>query len=112
VVPCSWRSPGPYELAHDNRDAIEAALSLARWTADRVREAPHLHLVVEPQLSVVAFTREGWDAGDYQRFSDQLLADQVGFVVPSNHDGKPILRCAFLHPETTTDMVAEVLDLL
>ncbi len=94
------------------RDAIEAALSLARWTADRVREAPHLDLVIEPQLSVVAFTRSGWNAGDYQRFSDQLLADQVGFVVPSNHDGKPILRCAFLHPGTTTGMVAEVLDRL
>lgn len=77
-----------------------------------MREAPHLDLVIEPQLSVVAFTRSGWNADDYQRFSDQLLADQVGFVVPSNHDGKPILRCAFLHPGTTTDMVAEVLDRL
>ena len=36
------------------RDAIEAALSLARWTADRVREAPHLDLVLDVSASMAA----------------------------------------------------------
>lgn len=68
----------------------------------------------------------GWDPADYAHhltrrarglalwFSLAVygLADGVGFVVPSKHLGRPVLRLAFLHPDTTTEIVNEILERL
>ena len=43
---------------------------------------PNLKLVIEPSLSIVAFERVGWSSDDYEKWSDKLLADQIGFVTP------------------------------
>ena len=40
--------------------AVERGLTLAREAAHRIAEAPHLDLVMEPELSVVLFRRRGW----------------------------------------------------
>ena len=42
-------------------DAIETTLRVTREGAELVRSAPHLELIVEPELSVVLFRRIGWD---------------------------------------------------
>ena len=80
--------------------AMEATLKLAREVADRIKSHPNLELLREPTLSVVAFTRTGWGAEEYQKWSDKLLADQIGFVTPSAHRGQPILRFAIVNPWT------------
>ncbi len=94
------------------RDAIELSLQLARTTAEHVRAHPALTLLEEPELSVVAFTRDGWAKDDYQIWSDRLLADGIAFVVPSSHQGEPILRMCFLNPRTTIDLVDRILGTL
>jgi hypothetical protein len=38
-----------------------------------------------------------------------LLADQVGFVTPTAWEGETMARFAFLHPDTTLEMVDEIL---
>ncbi|MFD7733493.1 pyridoxal phosphate-dependent decarboxylase family protein [Kitasatospora phosalacinea] len=91
-------------------DAVEAGLRLARETAQLIRDAEHLELLHDPQLSAVCFRRKGWTHDDYYRWSRQLLADQVGFVTPTGWDGETVARFAFLHPGTTTEMVREILD--
>jgi aromatic-L-amino-acid/L-tryptophan decarboxylase len=91
------------------RDAVERVLSVARATAERIRALPHLELVREPELSIVMFVRSGWTADDYDAWSARLLEEQVAFVTPSSWHGEPIARLAFLHPETTLDIVDEVL---
>jgi aromatic-L-amino-acid decarboxylase len=91
------------------RDAVEAALTLARQTADLIEETPHLDLLRRPELSVVLFRRRGWSAEDYYAWSAKLLADQVGFVTPSKWEGETIGRLAFLHPDTTLEIVDEIL---
>ncbi len=91
------------------RDAVEAALSTARHAARAVDAAPHLELVREPDLSVVMFRRVGWDDADYDRWSEQLLADGIGFVLPSKWDGSTILRFAVLHPGTSPEIIDEIL---
>jgi len=40
------------------RDALDEKLDLARWATDRIREIPHLRIVAEPELSLVAFRFE------------------------------------------------------
>jgi len=81
-------------------EAMEQSLEVAKYTAKKVSEHPNLNLLCEPELSIVAFTRTGWTASDYQKWSDELLIDQVGFIPPSSHDGQPILRFAIVNPWT------------
>ncbi|MCU0506074.1 MAG: pyridoxal-dependent decarboxylase [Chloroflexi bacterium] len=82
-------------------DAIEATIALAREAADEIRRRPYLELVVEPELSVVAFRRIGWERDDYERWSDRLLRTGVAFVTPTRHRGETITRFAIVSPRTT-----------
>jgi glutamate/tyrosine decarboxylase-like PLP-dependent enzyme len=91
------------------RDAIEQVLSTARSTAARIRALPHLELVREPELSIVLFRRAGWTDSDYDAWSARLLEDQIAFVATSRWHREPVARLAFLHPETTIDIVDEIL---
>ena len=93
-------------------EAIEATLALARTGADLVREAPHLELVMEPELSVVMFRRVGWSAEDYQVWSDRMLEAGEAFVVPSRWKDEPILRWCIVNPLTTADDLRLVVDSL
>jgi len=92
--------------------AMEQTLTVAKQAAELVRAHPNLQLLFEPELSIVAFTRNGWSAADYQKWSDQLLADQVGFIPPSAHKGQPILRFAIVNPWTKISDISLVLDSL
>jgi L-2,4-diaminobutyrate decarboxylase len=83
------------------RDAVEESLTVAKSAAELVSAHPRLELLRQPDLSIVAFTRTGWGRDDYQKWSDQLLEDQIGFVTPSSHQGQPILRFAIVNPWTT-----------
>jgi glutamate/tyrosine decarboxylase-like PLP-dependent enzyme len=92
--------------------AMEQTLTVAKEAAELVRAHPNLQLLFEPELSIVAFTRNGWGAADYQKWSDQLLADQVGFIPPSAHKGQPILRFAIVNPWTKISDISMILDSL
>jgi aromatic-L-amino-acid decarboxylase len=91
------------------RDAIERVLTTTRAATERIRALPHLELVREPELSVVLFRRLGWNAADYDAWSARLLEEQIAFVAPSRWHGEPVARLAFLHPETTLEIVDEIL---
>jgi len=93
-------------------EAMEQTLIVAKQAADLVRNHPHLELLCEPELSIVAFTRTGWAPADYQKWSDQLLEEQVGFIPPSSHRGQPILRFAIVNPWTKISDIAMILDRL
>jgi glutamate/tyrosine decarboxylase-like PLP-dependent enzyme len=90
------------------RDAIEAVLAIARRCADIVEAAPHLDLIRRPELSIVLFRRRGWQWSDYQSWSARLLADQVAFITPTIWEGEPVGRLAFLHPDTTPEIIEEI----
>ena len=76
---------------------------------DSIKNHPHLELLLEPELSVVAFIRKGWQLSDYDAWSEQLLKDQIGFVVPSSHKGEPILRFAIVNPWTKESDIEAIL---
>src|SRR5439155_1097792 len=63
-------------------EAIEAAITLARDTAEEIRGRRYLQLIREPELSVVLFRRVGWDGPGYRRWADLLHDDQVAFIPP------------------------------
>ena len=93
-------------------EAMEQTLLVAQQAAELVQKHPNLELLCEPELSIVAFTRKGWASADYQKWSDQLLEDQVGFIPPSSHHGQPILRFAIVNPWTKITDIQLILDRL
>jgi len=89
--------------------AMERTMEVAKNAAEQVRNHPNLKLLMEPTLSIVAFERVGWTGDDYEKWSDKLLVDQIGFVTPSAHKGKPILRFAIVNPWTSESDISEIL---
>ena len=90
-------------------DAVERTLEVARDAARLVGECPVTEVVYPPALSIVAFRRIGWGPEQYKKWSDQLLADQIGFVTPSTHQGETILRFAIVNPRTTPEDISTIL---
>lgn len=93
-------------------EAIETTLAVARQAAAEIASREELELIREPDLSIVALRRRGWAAADYEAWSAKLLADQVGFVVPTSVDGAPATRIAIVNPRTTIDDIRIILDSL
>jgi aromatic-L-amino-acid decarboxylase len=104
-----WFSLAVYGVDAYTR-AIEEAIELARQTAAEIRSREYLELIREPELGVVLFRRRGWDPAQYTRWADQLLTDQVAFIPPSAWEGETVARFAFLHPQTSMDLVRQILD--
>jgi glutamate/tyrosine decarboxylase-like PLP-dependent enzyme len=90
-------------------EAMQATIDVARDAAELIKKHPRLELLYEPELSIVAFTRPGWNAAEYQQWSDKLLADQIGFIPPSADRGQPILRFAIVNPCTKISDIQAIL---
>jgi glutamate/tyrosine decarboxylase-like PLP-dependent enzyme len=104
-----WFSLAVYGVDAYTR-AIEAAIELAHQTAAEIRSREYLELIREPELGVVLFRRRGWNPAQYTSWADQLLTDQVAFIPPSAWEGETVARFAFLHPQTSMDLVRQILD--
>ena len=89
--------------------AVSRGIELARTAAAMVRDAAHLELVLEPELSVVLFRRRGWEPVDYQAWSDAALAAGLALVVPTMYDGETVFRLCFVNPTTTENDIESIL---
>jgi L-2,4-diaminobutyrate decarboxylase len=94
------------------RDAVEITLQVVREGAALIDAAPHLELIMEPELSVVLFRRLGWGPDQYQAWSDRLLGEGTAFVVPTGWNGETVLRIAVVNPRTTVADIQLLVDSL
>jgi glutamate/tyrosine decarboxylase-like PLP-dependent enzyme len=94
------------------RDAIETTLTVTRDGAKLIRDSPHLELIMEPELSTLVFRRVGWNAADYQVWSDRMLDDGIAFVTPTSWNGEVVLRVCIVNPLTSIDDVRIIVDSL
>ena len=92
------------------RSALRQNVELAHQIAVEIEKRPGLKLVRKPQLSVVVFEKEGWEMSDYEKWSEKLLADQLAFVLPSSLRGKAHTRFAIVNPQTSFELLVEILD--
>jgi L-2,4-diaminobutyrate decarboxylase len=83
--------------------AVESTLELTRAGADEIRSRPELELLAEPELTVLAFRRHGWETADYDRWAADLRADGTAFVMPTTVAGETVARLAIVNPKTTLD---------
>jgi glutamate/tyrosine decarboxylase-like PLP-dependent enzyme len=90
--------------------AVRAGIELARQAGEIVAAlGDPVHLVMEPQLSVVLFERAGWDRADWYQWAEQALADRLAFVTPTTWRDRPAGRLVFVHPDTDLDAVRRLL---
>ena len=54
--------------------------------------------------------RKGWTPDQYNAWSQRLLRDQIAFVTPTKWEGETVARFAFLHPDTTDELVTTILN--
>ena len=92
------------------RLAIAENIKLAHEVAEVIRKRPGLKLVREPELSIVVFEKKGWKLADYQAWSDRILKEELGFIVPSSHQGRPNARFAIVNPLTDLKLLVRLLD--
>ena len=72
-------------------DAIGRAVDLASDAAAIVRDVgPPVRLVMDPQLSVVLFERDGWTRADWDAWAASALADGLAFVAPTTWQGRAV----------------------
>ncbi|MGI9052591.1 MAG: pyridoxal phosphate-dependent decarboxylase family protein [Ilumatobacteraceae bacterium] len=91
-------------------DGVRAGVEVAHRTAAMVREiGPPLRLIMEPELSVVLFERDGWTRSDWDRWASAALADGLAFVAPTTWQARPAGRLAFIHPGADLDVVGQLL---
>jgi L-2,4-diaminobutyrate decarboxylase len=91
-------------------EAIETTFTLTQQAAEAIRARPYLHLLLEPELTVLVFRRHGWCGADYDAWSAHLIASGVAFVMPTRFQGKPAARIVILNPRTTQADIEMVLD--
>ena len=90
-------------------EAIGATLDLAAQAGEMIEKTPYLTMVWPQSLGICVFERIGWEASDYQAWTEKMLADGTAFVVPSRHDNKPVFRFCFVNPKTTISDVESIL---
>lgn len=95
-----------------HRDGIRHGLVMARAFADAIRACPTAELVMEPELGVVLFRRDGWGAAEWGRWAADLLTSGVAFVAPSTYRGEPVGRVVFMHPRTPHSVIEGLIDSL
>ena len=92
-----------------HRVAIRHGIELAARMAAALEASPHTDLIMQPELGVVLFRRDGWGRDEWAAWAAGLLRDQIAFVAPSTYRGEPIGRFVFMHPRTPLAIVDELM---
>ena len=88
--------------------AIRRGIELTRLAADRLGAVDGLSLVMQPQLGVLLFRKQGWGRSEWGAWAHRVLADGIAFVAPSTWKGEPVGRLVFLHPRTPESVIDEL----
>jgi aromatic-L-amino-acid/L-tryptophan decarboxylase len=93
------------------RDALDSALDLAAGAASKLRAVPGVEVMLEPELSIVAFRAQSGDADTEQALA--AINSSGRFHVSSTTLGsRTAIRLAFLHPRTTESELDDVVQIV
>lgn len=91
-------------------EAVDKAITTARAFADEIEARPGFTLLLQPELSVVLFTADGWTRDQYLEWSRVRARDGSWLVVPTTWQGEPCLRVCLVHPKTQIEALTAILD--
>jgi glutamate/tyrosine decarboxylase-like PLP-dependent enzyme len=92
------------------RSAVERTIEVAHGFAAAVRTREGFTLLVEPQLSVVLFTRDGWTFEHYAAWSRVRAREGRYLVVPTRWRGESCVRICVINPRTELAALEAILD--
>jgi aromatic-L-amino-acid decarboxylase len=99
------------------RDALDEKLDLARWAVEELRQIPHLEILAEPDLSLLAFRLAPPGVTDPEaldrlnrRFLDQINERKRVFLTGTLLHGRFALRICVLSFRTHLDRVAMAIE--
>jgi len=104
-----WFSLATYGTAAYT-EAVDVSIATARALAADIAARPGFHLLLEPQLSIVLFTLDGWTRDDYLAWSTQRAREGVALLVPTTWKGSPCMRICLVNPRTRQADVQSLLD--
>ena len=104
-----WFSLATYGTAAYT-EAVDVSIATARTLAADIADRPGFELLLEPQLSIVLFTLDGWTRDDYLAWSTQRAREGVALMVPTTWKGQPCMRICLVNPRTRLDDVRSLLD--
>ena len=104
-----WFSLATYGTAAYT-EAVDVSIATARTLAADIAARPGFDLLLEPQLSIVLFTLDGWTRDDYLAWSTQRAREGVALMVPTTWKGQPCMRICLVNPLTRLDDVRSLLD--
>lgn len=91
-------------------EAVESTLDTARAFARSVERRDGFTLLLEPQMTVVLFTVDGWTSDDYHHWTESRARDGVALIVPTTWRGTLCYRICLVNPQTTIDILDGLLD--
>ena len=91
-------------------DAVDSAIITARKFADEVAARPEFQLLLEPELSIVLFTRDGWTRLQYLEWSRRRAHEGHFLIVPTSWHDESCLRICLVHPCTDSAALSALLD--
>jgi glutamate/tyrosine decarboxylase-like PLP-dependent enzyme len=94
--------------ADAHADGVRRGVELATLAAERIAALSCAEVVLAPELSVVLFRRHGWGAVEWGQWARRLLEAGIAFVAPTTWRGEPVGRLVFLHPDTTVEIIDEI----
>ncbi|HAP78190.1 MAG TPA: hypothetical protein DCR14_19175, partial [Acidimicrobiaceae bacterium] len=92
-----------------HRDAIRVGIDLAKRFAAALRASEVAEPVLDPQLGVVLFRRQGWGRAEWQAWGRRCIDDGVAVVAPTTYRGEPVGRVVFMHPHTPESIIDELI---
>jgi glutamate/tyrosine decarboxylase-like PLP-dependent enzyme len=104
-----WFSLATYGTAAYT-EAVDVSIATARTLAADIAARPGFDLLLEPQLSIVLFTLDGWTRDDYLAWSTQRAREGVALLVPTTWKGEPCMRICLVNPRTRLEDVQSLLD--
>jgi glutamate/tyrosine decarboxylase-like PLP-dependent enzyme len=92
------------------QQAVEHTVVTARRFADEIVRRPQFELLVDPQLSIVLFTRLGWDLDHYLEWSRSRARAGIALIVPTTWRNQTCMRVCIVNPRTTIESLNAILD--
>ena len=89
--------------------AVRTSMTSTAYAVQQLESIAGIEVVMQPELTVVLFRKQGWDRSRWQQWSRDLLDRGTAFVAPTTWKGETVGRLVFLHPLTTDEIVDEVI---
>ncbi|WP_208856753.1 pyridoxal phosphate-dependent decarboxylase family protein [Pseudoalteromonas rubra] len=90
-------------------NTLNKLLDLTHQIREQVQATKTLELIEHTDLTVVLISCNDWQQNDYEHWSNALLSKGLGFVVPTQYQGKSVLRLCVMNQRLSMEKISSLL---